>query len=393
MHHRGSNGEPGRPKTPASLALLLALLVVARPQAVRAEDSIAYKYADYRETGGRIHVQTNSALVEQDLGTDMHLKLGGVIDSIAGATPTGEPAPAGSDQVVLSELRDLRRAWNAEFSRQFSRVNLAAGFARSMEHDYVSNGWSINSLTDFNQKNTTVLAGVAGTHDEVEVFFKPAWLDKRTNDVIVGVTQLLDPLTSVSADLTWGRSTGFLNDQYKLVLKNIQILPGLFLPQTFAESRPDWRNKATAFFSLNRAFPDLKGAFEGSYRFYHDTFGVTAHTAEFAWLQRIGGHWIVEPTLRVYSQTAASFYYYRLDGTAVIPTRIPNPQAPHYSSDARLSAFRSADYGLKVIWKPAEWIQFDLALEGYRQRGTDGVTPQSAYYRARITSAGAKILW
>jgi len=76
----------------AAFSLLLALSL---PR-VRAENGISYKYEDYREAGGRIAVQTQGALIEQSLGTEMKLKLEGVIDAIAGATPDGRPAPPGA---------------------------------------------------------------------------------------------------------------------------------------------------------------------------------------------------------------------------------------------------------------------------------------------------------
>ena len=98
------------PLTPTpSRALLLALLLVwLAPRAARAENSVSYKYQDYRESGGRIAVQTQGTTIEKDLGTEMHLKLEGVLDAITGATPSGVPAPAGSDQVDLSLLRPER---------------------------------------------------------------------------------------------------------------------------------------------------------------------------------------------------------------------------------------------------------------------------------------------
>ena len=373
---------------------MAAALLLAQPRAARAENSLSYEYENYREMGGRISVDTNGALVEQDLGTEMHIKLGGTVDTIAGATPSGEPAPVGSDQVPITPLADRRHEWNGDLSRQFSNVNVDAGFARSVEHDYTSNAWSVKTLTDFNEKNTTLLAGAAGTDDNVEFFFPPGgWRRKLSNDVIVGINQLIDPLTSVSVNLTWNRETGFLNDQYKLVQEDIQILPGVSLPLTFAEDRPNQRNKGTAFASVNRAFPGLHGALEASYRFYNDTYSITASTAEFLWFQYISPQFILRPNLRLYHQTAANFYIYRMDGSRILPTSIPDPLTVHYSSDARLSALDSIDFGLKAIWKMTDWLQLDIALQGYRERGTDGVTPQSSYYRARVETVGTKISW
>ena len=375
------------------LVLLLTTLAIVRPRPARAENSLSYVYQDFQEKNGRIGVKSSSAQAEQDIGTDMHIKLGGVTDTIVGATPSGQPAPTGSDQVVLSELHDYRKAWNGEFSVQLPRVHVAAGFSRSLEYDYVSNGWSLNTLTDFNQKNTTLLVGYAGTENNIEVFFKPAWYMKHTHDVVVGVTQLLDPRTSVTFDVTWSRATGYLSEPYKLVQKDIQIFPGVVIPETFGENRPWEREKGIGLLSINHAYPKLNGAIEGTYRFYHDTYGIDAHTAELAWYQHLGPSVVVRPDLRLYQQSAADFYHYNLDTTSIIPVRIPDPTSPHYSSDARLSALQSVDYGIKVVWTVAAWLELDGSIEAYRQRGTDGVTPQSAYYQANISSIGAKISW
>lgn len=384
---------PRPSSTRARAVILAATLAALTPRASRAENAVAYKYSGYHEAGGRIAVQTRTALIEQDLGTDYHAQLTGTIDAISGATPTGEPAPAGTDQVRLTQLHDRRKAWNADLSRQFARVNLSVGFGNSRESDYVSKGWSLNAVTDFNQKNTTLLTGVAGTDDDVKVFFQAPYVKKRSNDVIVGVTQLLDPRTSVTANLTWGRTTGFISDPYKLVEKNIEVIPGIFLRQTFGENRPAERDKWVGLTALNRAFPALHGASETSYRYYRDTFGTTAHTVETAWFQKLGEKFILRPGFRFYQQSAADFYYYRLDDTTIIPTRNRSASGPFYSSDFRLSAFRSTNTGLKLIWNPTEALQFDAALERYDMRGRDGVTPQSAYIRATIVTLGARFAW
>jgi hypothetical protein len=373
-----------------AVSLLLALSL---PRA-RAENGISYKYEDYREAGGRIGVQTQGALIEQSLGTEMRLKLEGVIDAIAGATPDGRPAPAGTDQVPLSELHERRKAWSAEFSRQFPRINVALGFANSRESDYVSNGWSVNTLTDFNQKNTTVLIGVAGTDDDVDVRYLRSVEKKRGVDVIVGLTQLLNPETSVSLNLTWGTVYGFLEDPYRLVEKSTELFPGFVQPVTYPESRPDNRDKVIVLGSINRAFPETHGAIEASYRFYHDTFGTNAHTLEAAWFQRLGSKLILRPSLRLYDQSAADFYHYRIDGTNITPTfGRPPKNGPFYSSDFRLSALRTSTVGLKAIYQATDWLALDAAYEYYDMRGRDGVTPQSAYCRAKIATFGVKITW
>ncbi len=370
-----------------SLALPLALASTR----ASAEQAVAYKYADYREAAGRVQVQTQSALLESDLGLAWRAKVTGTIDALAGATPNGQPAPAGSDQVPLSVMHDRRKAWTADLSRQFARVNLGVGFGNSRESDYVSNGWSINALTDFNQKNTTLLTGVAGTHDDVKVFFQPAYARKRTNDVIVGVTQLLDRRTAVTLNFTWGRATGYLSDPYKLVQKDIEIVPTVFLSQTYRENRPGARNKGVMLAALNHSFAELHGALDASYRYYRDTFGTAAHTVDVAWLQRLGDKVLLSPGVRLYQQGAADFYHYDLNRTDITPLRAPLPGGPHYSSDYRLSAMRTANLALKLIWDATPLLKVDAAVERYAMRGRDGVTPQSAYARATAFTVGVRL--
>lgn len=375
------------------MAAVLALCL-PRP-CVRADNSAGYIFENYREDDGRITVETQSGSADQDVGAFGHLSLTGTIDAVSGATPTGQPAPAGSDQVVLTQLHTRRKAWAGSYAQQFGNVNIQAGFANSREDDYVSSGWSVSTLTDFNQKNTTVRLGVAGTDDRVEVFFLPTqtYLPKRDNDVIFGVTQLIDPLTVVTLNVTWGRATGYLSEPHKDVSKSIEIIQNIFLLEDFGENSPGERNKGSLYGSLNRAFPAAHGAIEASYRFYSDTWGVVANTAEVDWFQHLGGRVILSPSIRLYQQGAANFYYYNLNNTSIVPVRDPTGSGPNYSSDFRLSAMRSVEYGLKLTWSATDRLQFEAGYRRYEMWGTDGVTPASAYPIAGIGSVGIKVLW
>lgn len=383
------------PKSLNALSLSLVLLgAVPRPSA-RAESSLDYNFTDYSETAGRVGVHTMGFLAKEDIGADLKFSFTAINDAIAGATPTGLPAPAGSDQVPLAILHDHRKAWETELSRQFARVNVSVGYAESREHDYISKGWSVNTLTDFNQKNTTLLFGVAGHDDSVETFYDPQQVYVRAHSFssIVGVTQLIDPRTTVTLNITWARDTGYLSDQYKQVQKTVELVPGSFFTLLFPENRPSERNSGVVFASINRAFPDLKGALEGSYRFYADTYGVAANTLELKWLQKLGGGFVLAPDFRIHEQSAANFYHYNLDSTNIIPTYVPSPNGPAYSSDYRLSSLFAVTYGLNLSWKPRDWLKLTLDYSRYNMRGRDGITPQSAYPDANIYSAGAQLSW
>ena len=375
-------------------ALLLAILLqLLAPRSGRAETVTAYKYQDYQESGGRIKVQAHYGLIEQTLGVEARIKITAVQDTISGATPTGEPADPVTGLVPLSQMHDRRKAWTADFSRQFGNVNVSVGAANSRESDYVSTGFSLNTLTDLNNKNTTLLAGISGTNDDVKVFYQPARASKRTLDLIVGVTQLLDENTSLVLNASYGSASGYLSDPYKLIRKNTELLPGLFLPLTFAENRPDSREKWIGYASINHSAAQLKGAVEASYRLYHDTFGVTSHTLAAAWLQRLGDEVILSPSVRYYTQDAADFYRVSLDGTAITPGTKPNPAGPFYSADYRLAALDSWTWGVKLVWTPKPAFQADIAWESYRMTGRDSATSASAFPKAGIFTFGLRYTW
>lgn len=257
----------------------------------------------------------------------------------------------------------------------------------------MSLGWSVNTLTEFNQKNTTLRAGIAGTDDRVEVIFEPTYLAKHTNDGIVGITQLLNPTTFVTGNVTFGRSTGYLSEPYKIVEKAIEIVPSVFLDEEFAENAPNARNRVSVYGSVNHSFLRAHGAIEGSYRLYSDSYGIVAHTLQVTWFQHLGDKLTLAPSARFYTQTAARFYYYDIDATTIMPARIPMGTAPYYTADFRLSAEETSSLALKATWKASAWIQVEASYERYVMRGRDGITPASAYPRAGISTIGAKFLW
>ncbi len=373
------------------------MLWLSQPRSARAEDSLTYKFSSYAEDDSRIRVNSNYALAQADLGVDTSLKIMGATDSIAGATPTGARPLTAGDPVPTGYMTDFRKAVNLDLAQQIKAVNVDLGYALSTESDYVSHGWSVNTLTDFNQKNTRVLLGYAGTDDTIREP-KLGWTSdrhKQGHDFIAGVTQLLDPDDTLTLNVSFGRLNGYLDDPYKIVSTTmLNVDPGTYY--TVPENRPRERSKFSVLVGSNNSFKDWAGALETSYRYYRDTFGIRSHTGTLRWLQSIGDSVVLEPSVRYYIQSAASFYHYNLDNDGVVTSYDPasgetgTGMAPFYSSDYRLSRMRSLDLGLKLTWKIGPRASVDLAYDRYLTHGLDGVTPEDAYSKARIISAGCK---
>jgi hypothetical protein len=368
------------------------LWLMSLQRSAKAEDSLTYKFQSWQEDNGRIRVDAHYAQLETVLSTETKIKVMGLVDTISGATPSGQPTPAGSDQVPLSQLTDRREAGQLEVTHPFQRFALVGSYAKSKESDYISDVFSAKALVEFNQKNTTLQIGYARADDDITAVFLPAPRTKSADDLIIGITQLLSPQTSITANLSYGYTEGYISDPYKIVQKNTEVLPGFFLDLTFPENRPSTKEKWVGFVGVNHAVENLNGAVEATYRLLDDTFGTTSHTIELAWFQRFGERLIIRPAARFYQQSAANFYLTDLDGTSITPTNVATGSGPYYSADYRLSEMRTWMVGVKAVWEFNSWSSLDVSVERYLMQGRDGVTSASAYADADVFTIGFR-LW
>jgi len=355
----------------------------------RGENHVDYKYEDYAEESGRIHVRTHGALFEIEATSTISVHGEAVFDAISGATPTGGPPRPGGRRVPLATMDDERTAGNLQVPLRWGRHTTTPQFAYSLESDYESVGLSLNHAIDFNDKNTTLALGFAYTYDTIMPEF---WFGdrefKNSADVLVGVTQLLGPRTIFTANLTLGAANGYLNDPYKGVRFDDYPDPDTL----FREKRPGYRDKQIGYFALTHFVTPLKGSAELAYRFFHDSYGIASHTVSLNWFQKLGKHVVVSPMFRFYDQSAAAFYGVRFPGDASLPPGDPDyvPVPRHYSADYRLSAMRTITYGLSATWKIKDRVSLDVAYKRYNMFGKDA-TPRDAYTDANIFSGGFRV--
>ena len=375
------------------IALWAIVLWMSSPQKdARAESTLHYKFQTWQEDDDRIRVDAHYAEAEHTWATGDKLRLVGLIDTITGATPSGQPAPAGSDQVPLSQLKDRREAYQVEYTHPWERASITLGYGNSKESDYLSDVWSLNSQLFFNQKDTTLLMGYAEANDDVTAAFLSRPRDKKVQDAIIGITQVLSPRTSITANLTYGKQSGYLSDPYKIIEKETEILPGLSLDLTFPENRPSSKQKLIGFFSVNHAIEPLNAAIESSIRLLDDDWGLSSQTLEFAWYQRFGEKFILRPAVRYYRQSAADFYAVDLDASPIVPPAEATGRFPYYSGDYRLSNMETWMLGLKAVWEVNEHVSVDATVERYLMNGRDQVTSPSAYVDANVFTLGIR-LW
>ncbi len=362
----------------------------------------------YGETDNRVQDASLSGVAVRDFGDERKLSLGLTIDSLTGASPSGAIAgeqpqtfttPSGRETYTTaageipldSSFLDTRIAVDAGWSQPFARLyTFNAGLGISSEYDYQHFGLNAGVTRDFNQRNTTLSFALAMGKDKVKPVGNvpipfaamsdvvgdegvPANRgadseDKDVLDVLLGVTQVLGRHTLLRVNYSYSDSSGYLTDPYK-ILTVVDPLTGEPVVRTpppgvegpggiyLFEHRPDSRTRQGLYAELRHDFSGK--VLQLGYRYSTDDWEIDSHTLEARFRFPLGESNYLEPHVRYYSQSAASFYRYSLADRAPLPG--------FASADARLADLDGYTVGLKYAHHTSGGNEWSTRLEFYRQ--------------------------
>lgn len=321
------------------------------------------QYGHYEESG-RMKVNTFESALSMPLGKAMTAMFNVVRDVVSGASPiyNAKDSKGNITQIISgASIKEERDAVSANIAYFLDQSSLNVGGGYSKEHDYISKYLNANWSMDFNKKHTTLNIGGSAAFDEIQpTNFNLDCGDKCTKNnqqLLVGVTQIIDKDALVQSNLTFSNSNGYLSDPYKKVIfydANNQ-LTGIKTDRRPREKRQwAWLTRYVQHFEETN-----HGALHADYRFTHDDWGINSHTFEASWHQPIGEGWEIIPRVRYYSQNKADFY----DATFMNTSN-----NPYYSSDYRLAGFGVLSGGLKVsktlsTSKPLQHLKFQAGVE------------------------------
>jgi len=359
----------------------------------------------YCEDNNRVQDASLGLIATRNFLDDRRLTLGLTVDSLTGATPHGAipqafaqtfTRPSGNstfdtpantlptDDTFLDTRVALTASWQQPLARLYT---LNFGVSASDEYDYTHMGINAKLARDFNQRNTTVSAGIALARDDIEpVGGTPtpfsSMLDvsdlsnrvgtesKDVFDIVLGVTQVIDRNTVVQLNYSYSDSSGYLTDPYK-ILSVVDGVTGDVVPRTPTpgiegpsheyrfEGRPNERVKHSLYGQVKRF---IKGkVLNASYRYMTDDWDIDSHTLDLRLRWPFGSDRYLEPHLRFYTQTAADFYTVSLVDGQTLPT--------FASNDYRLGDFDGLTAGIKYGWKTRNDHDLSVRLELYQQRG------------------------
>ena len=280
--------------TNASRAILLAAAAlpgIAAAETPPEQKSLSIKYLDYQERQhnlDRIRVRSPSFDLTVPLSGEWSLRAGLVYDAVSGATPRYHTAVSGA-----SRFKEQRKAGDIAVTRYFHRSTVTVAGGRSTEHDYDSNFASLRTTLSSEDNNTTWQFGVGVSNDTINPVNNLVKDErKHATDLMAGVTRVLTPRDIVQAVLTHVRGRGYYTMPYKYV-----------------DNRPREKDQDTLLLRWNRHLEQHDASLRLSYRYFHDSYGMTAHTLGAELVKELPGGWTVVPSLRLYTQSAANFYF------------------------------------------------------------------------------------
>lgn len=360
------------------------------------QDALKYRFQLYDEEDGRIDVESHYLDYRlEGESTSFSLRL--AVDSLSGETPTGSHSRSDPDllnptQWDFSSIEDERRVVVTTLEQEVDEYTLTFEYARSIEDDYRSSAFTGKVSRQFNQKNTTVTAGIAYADDTVIAtgFTSiPFDRDKDTLDLNLGFSQILSTNTILDLNIGYGHSEGYLADPYRLISDTF-IRNEVLRAREVPENRPGELDRFVAKATLRHYLEPANAAIQASYRFFGNSDSIEGHTAELKWIQQVNPRLSVTPYVRYYQQTKADYYYPTLTGTGIVGHGSNDGSGAHYSSDYRLSAFDSLAYGVRLAWDVRNDLTLDIQWERYEMDGRSSGTPDIFFPTANVISLGAQ---
>lgn len=278
------------------LATLALLLVGGAAHAgVLAEDRADVMY--HRYEGGGITVQGPSVLVRKKFGESIAATANYYVDNISSAS---------IDVVVSGASRYSERREQKSLALEYMRgkTTYSASYVNSKENDYKASTYSLSVSQDMFGDLTTLSFGYSQGKDEIGSSVDPTFADEiERRNYRVGLTQVLTRNLLASLNFETVTEQGYLQNPYRF----IRFVNG---PGSYArgqEVAPRTRTSNAGSVRLKYYLP-WRAALDGQYRYYHDTWGINAHTAGLEYTQPAWNRFVFSGSYRYYTQNGTNFF-------------------------------------------------------------------------------------
>lgn len=324
------------------------------------ETELSYRYSRYEEeslaaaqvlsgSNERYQVDHQQFRLVTPIADDLSLTVDAAYETMSGASAYGTALDAnGEHRLVMSgaSIKETRIDVLSSVRKRLDGGAITLSVGHSDEDDYTSNNVAAEAEHYSLDRSTTYSVGLGISQDDIEPVQTVGILrvlseDRQSLEGFFAIAKVLSPVWQVQIGVFGAWHEGFLADPYKS-----------------RDIRPDQRQSVG--FSVNsRYFVRAVGAaLHTDYRFFHDDWGIEAHTLEAAWHQSVSDQIQLVPRVRYYSQSQADFYVDADSGD----------RSGYQSSDYRLSPFGALSYGISTVWDQGDY-RLTLSAEHYQSDG------------------------
>jgi len=336
---RGVHGGSARALSPFTRTLLALGIAVAPALAgVLPEDRADVMWHLYK--GGDITIQGPSVLVRKKVGDNLSLSANYYEDMISSASI--------DVKLSASPYHETRRQESVAADYLHGKSTYSAGFITSKEPDYKANTEYFAVSQDMFGDLTTLTLGYRRGWDRVYRDIKtpqgfiendPTFQERADHrGYSLSLTQILTRNAILGFNYELLTDQGYLANPYRKIR---YLSPGQGAGFTLADQvYPTTRTSSSASLQLKYYLP-YRAALTGQYRFFHDTWGITARTAEVDYTHPVRKHLILDGSFRYYHQGPADFYN----------DLFPRANYQNFMGrDRELAAFNSYTVGAGASW-------------------------------------------
>lgn len=325
----------------AALASLL-LMAGAATAAVLPFERADALYHSYN--GGGIEVTGPSILVRKNFKEKFSVWGNWYKDFVTSASIDVEMSGA-------SEYTEERTETSAGVDYLRGKALLSLFWTKSSENDYEASTYGLSVSQDMFGDLTTLTMGYAVGGDTVRDSTNEDFEETIDRQIYrLGLSQILTPNLIMALNYEGISDEGYLNNPYRSVRYVDPADPTNFLLEP--ERYPDTRSSNAVSLS-GRYFLPYRAVVKASYRWFNDTWGITAHNVELGYIHPFKERWIIEGRLRFYEQGAADFY----------ADLFPREDYQNFlARDKEMSSFSSTSIGISA--------SYDLDGFGFIDRGS-----------------------
>lgn len=290
--------------------------------------------------GGGVKATGPALLVRKSLADRVALTAQYYVDAVSNAS---------IDVVTTaSPFKEKRTAWDFTAETVVRDTTLSLALSRSTEPDYTAEGLSLDAAHEVFGGQTTVSLGFTRARDQVGKKGVVGWIDTAAHwQYRAGLTQILSPRWLMSANVEAISDNGYLGSPYRAAR-----VFGAAVPERNPRTRT---GRAMKLRSINDTSELVsRSSLRAEYRYYWDTWDIKAHTFEVGGSKYLGQRYLLDVSLRSYSQGKALFYS-------------DNAQAEtlYISRNRQLSTFKSTGLSAKLSYTwPGLPAGYDVKLTG-----------------------------